>query len=82
LLVNHEDDDAALVEPTPASSAAHLDVLAGGYVAEGVAVELADAGEDDRLCRHVEAHGEGLCGEKSLDIALLEEDLDDLLQDR
>mmetsp|Transcript_20675 Transcript_20675/g.66543 ORF Transcript_20675/g.66543 Transcript_20675/m.66543 type:complete len:612 (-) Transcript_20675:398-2233(-) len=80
--VDHRHDRPSRVEPPPARAAAHLDVLARGEVPEGGAVELGQLGEDDGLGGHVEAHGEGLGREEELDEPLLEEDLDELLEQR
>lgn len=81
LLVRHHDDDSAVVESSPSRSPGHLDVLAGREVAEVLAVELAHGREDDGLGGHVQSDREGLGREEDLDEALLEEDLDDLLED-
>mmetsp|Transcript_9303 Transcript_9303/g.15939 ORF Transcript_9303/g.15939 Transcript_9303/m.15939 type:complete len:218 (+) Transcript_9303:828-1481(+) len=82
LLVDHEDDDSAVIDTTTTSTSGHLDVLASGDPAKVLAVELADVREDDGPGGHVEAHREGLCRKERLDETLLEKDLDDLLEDR
>lgn len=81
LLVDHQDRDAFVVEATPACPAGHLDVLSAGQPAEVLSVELADRGEDDGACRHVESHGEGFSGEEDFEEAEGEEDFDDFFDD-
>ena len=82
LLVDHHDDDTPVVETTPTGPTRHLDVLARRERPEFFAVKLADVVEDDRLGRHVEADRERLGRKEHLDQALLEENLDDLLENR
>jgi hypothetical protein len=82
LLVDHDDDDSAIIETSPAGAPGHLDVFTGGQPAEGAAVELACSGEHNRLRGHVEADRERLGREEDLEEALLKQDLDHLLQNR
>merc|ERR1719375_729694 len=81
LRVQHQDDDPPVVQAPPPRPPAHLDVLAPGDPPEALAVELARAGEHDRLRRHVQARREGFSREKALQQALLEQHLHGLLQD-
>ena len=82
LLVDHQNDDTARIQATTSSSTAHLNVLARVQPSKVLAVELAHARKDHGLGGHVEAHGEGLGRKERLDQALLEQDLDHLLEDR
>jgi len=74
-LVDHEDDDAFVVEAAAAGATGHLDVLAGGDPADVFAVPFATGGEEDGARGHVEAHGEGLGGEEDFEKALQVENL-------
>ena len=76
-----DKERTSVVDPPPPGAAAHLDVLPARDPAEALAVKLACVCEDDGLGGHVEARGEGLGRKQRLDVALLEDQLHDLLQD-
>mmetsp|Transcript_99450 Transcript_99450/g.221922 ORF Transcript_99450/g.221922 Transcript_99450/m.221922 type:complete len:392 (-) Transcript_99450:906-2081(-) len=82
LLVEHDDGQASVILPAAPRSAAHLNVLPREEDAILDAIPLASVREHHGLCRHVDTHGKGLCGEQHLDQRLLEQDLNDLFQHR
>ena len=68
------------IDASPAGPTRELRVLAGRQVLMPLAGELAQALDDDRTSRHVDAEGERLGGENHLDQALGEAALDRLLE--
>jgi len=82
LLVEHHDHDTAIVKTTASSAPTHLDKLARRQVAELVAVPLLHGGEHDGARGHVEANTKCLCRKEHFEQALLEQDLNDLLENR
>ena len=63
-LAQHQIDQPLRVDPLAAGSPGHLKEVAAAHVVEAHAVELSEAAEGDRARWHVDAEGEGLCGEE------------------
>lgn len=82
LLVEHHNHNTAIIESTTACAPTHLDKLARGQVAELVAVPLLHGGEHDGAGGHVETDTKRLGRKEHLEQALLEQDLNDLLENR
>ena len=66
LAVARDDAHAVVVDATPPCTPRHLGVLRGHQAAEGSAVILAYAVEDDGAGWHVDAHCEGLSRKEHL----------------
>lgn len=82
LLVCHHNNDTTLIQSSTTSSTRHLNVLSRRKRSEISSIEFGDGSEDDGLGGHVESNGERLRREENLDESFLEQNLDDLLQNR
>ena len=65
-IIQHQDDDASVVQAPATRPTTHLDVLSRGYPTKLLAVKLASAAEEDRSGWHVHAHREGFRGTQHL----------------
>ena len=82
LPVRQIDDIAAVVLSTAPCAPRHLNILVRIQHTHSVGgvVILAETGEDDGLCRHINTDGERLCGEEDLHEAAAEQNLHALLE--
>ena len=69
---------------TPTGSSSHLNILVRAQMTKSISLVavLLEVGEDDSLCRHIDAHSECLCRKEELDESLTEENLYHFPQDR
>ncbi|RNA03703.1 hypothetical protein BpHYR1_004541 [Brachionus plicatilis] len=81
-LINHQNNNALVVEAPAARPARHLNVLAGRNPPGLFAVPFAARREQDCARRHVQAHGKGLGGEQHFEQAFREQYLNGLLEHR
>ena len=81
-LVCDHNCDSLVIEASTTSTATHLNEFTTAHPAVLISIEFLNGCEDYSLSRHVNTHTKGLCGEQDFEETFLEEQLDDLFDDR
>jgi hypothetical protein len=81
-LIGDHNCDSLVIEATTTSTATHLNEFTSAHPAVLISIEFLNGCENDSLSRHVNTHTECLCGEEDFKETFLEEQLNDLFDDR